>query len=214
MAENVIRVLIIDDHAVVRQGLRLMFETTDDIVVAGEAANANEAMARMRDDGYDLVTLDVHLPDRSGLELLRMIRAERPQLRVLVFSMYAEDAYALRALQLGAAGYLNKNVSTEVLVAAIRKIAAGGRFITHAVADRLADAVAGDPDRAPHERLSEREFEVLRFIVAGKSLVEAASEMHLSPKTVTAYRTRILEKTGFGSNADLVRYAYERRLFA
>jgi DNA-binding NarL/FixJ family response regulator len=208
-----VRLLVVDDHAVVRHGLRLMLEPARDVAIVAEADNATDAMARVREGGIDMAIVDVNLPGRSGLELLRIIKEERPRLPVLVFSIYTEDAYAVRAVQLGAAGYLNKDAPPEVLLGAIRKAASGGRFITPSVAERLAAAVAGPDERAPHERLTEREFEVMRHIVSGRTLVDAAAAMNVSPKTITAYRTRILEKTGFATNAELVRYAYERRLF-
>ena len=212
-SQGTIRVLLVDDHAVVRQGLRLMLGTSVDIRIEGEASNAHEAMLQVRQEAFDLVIADVSLPDRSGLELLHMIKTERPKLPVLMLSMYTEDAYALRAMQLGAAGYLTKTVDAAVLAEAIRKAAGGGKYVTPVLAERLARALDSRSALAPHERLSEREFEVLRHIVSGTSLVEAASAMHLSPKTVSAYRARILEKTGFSSNADLMRYALEHRLF-
>ena len=214
MHTKLIRVLLVDDHSVVRQGLRLMLAPADDIRIEGEAADACTAMTLVRLGGIDVVIADLNLPDRNGLELLRMIKQERPMLPVLMLSMYNEDAYAVRALQLGAAGYLSKNVEADVLAAAIRKAAEGGKFVTPALAEKLAAALEGNGNRAPHERLSRREFEVLRHIVAGNSLVDAAAEMHLSPKTVTAYRARILDKTGFTSNAELMRYALELGLFS
>jgi DNA-binding NarL/FixJ family response regulator len=213
MGANPIRVLIVDDHAVVRQGVRLMLAGAADIRVAGEAADTREALELLRDKPFDVILLDLNLPDRNGLELLRLIRAELPRQPVLMLSMYTEDAYAVRALQLGAAGYLTKNVEAQTLIDAIRKAHQGGKYVTPALAEKLAAALEVGAGLAPHERLSEREFEVLRHIVAGHSLVEAAAQMHLSPKTVTAYRARILEKTGFSNNAELMRYALERQLF-
>jgi DNA-binding NarL/FixJ family response regulator len=212
-SQRTIGVLLVDDHAVVRQGLRLMLSPASDIRIDGEASNALEAMQQIRPHAFDLVIADVSLPDCSGLELLRRIKDERPTLPVLMLSMHTEDAYAVRALQLGAAGYLTKTVDAAVLAEAIRKAAGGGKYVTPALAERLAMSLDAHSELAPHERLSEREFEVLRHIVAGTSLVEAASAMHLSPKTVSAYRARVLEKTGFSSNAELMRYALERRLF-
>ena len=213
MAEKKIGVLLVDDHAVVRQGLRLMLGAASDIRIDGEAADTREALQCIRERGFDVVIADVSLPDRNGLELLRMIKAEQPSLPVLMLSMYTEDAYALRALQLGAAGYLTKTVDAAVLAEAIRKAACGGKYVSAEMAEKLAMAFDARAEVAPHERLSAREFEVLRHIVAGTSLVGAAAAMHLSPKTVTAYRARILEKFGFTSNAELMRYALERRLF-
>ena len=212
-SQETIRVLLVDDHAVVRQGLRLMLGPAADICINGEASNANEAMVQVRRQTFDLAIVDVSLPDRSGLELVRMIKDERPKLPVLMLSMYTEDAYALRALQLGAAGYLTKTVDAAVLVEAIRKAAGGGKYVTPVLAERLAAALSTRSTLAPHERLSEREFEVLRHIVAGTSLVEAAGAMHLSPKTVSAYRTRILEKTGFSQQRRTDALRAERRLF-
>lgn len=213
MSTSPVRLLVVDDHAVVRHGLRLMLEPVTDVTIAAEADNANDAMTCVRAGGIDMAIVDVNLPGRSGLELLRMIKEERPRLPVLVFSIYTEDAYAVRAVQLGAAGYLNKSAPPEELLDAIRKASRGGRFITPTVAERLAAALSEPDARAPHERLTEREFEVMRHIVAGRSLVDAAVVMNVSPKTITAYRTRILEKTGMSTNAELVRYAMEHRLF-
>jgi DNA-binding NarL/FixJ family response regulator len=213
MADKPIRVLLVDDHAVVRQGLRLMLGPAADIRIDGEAADAREAMQLVRAQAFDVVVADVNLPGRNGLELLRMIQRERSRLPVLMLSMYTEDAYALHALQLGAAGYLTKSVDAGVLAEAIRKAAQGGKYVSAALAEKLATALDPRANMAPHERLSEREFEVMRHIVAGTSLVDAAAQMNLSPKTVTAYRARLLEKTGFSSNAELMRYAVERGLF-
>jgi len=210
---SAIRVLLVDDHSVVREGVRLMLAAAADIEVAAEAADAGAAMQAVRRGGIDVVIADVNLPDRNGLDLLAMIKRESPDLPVLMLSMYTEDAYAVRALQLGAAGYLTKNVEAEVLAGAIRKAAAGGKYVTPMLAEKLATALQPGAGLAPHERLSAREFEVLRHIVAGTSLVDAAALMHLSPKTVTAYRARILEKTGLSNNAELTRYALERNLF-
>ena len=213
MDESVIRVLLVDDHSVVREGVRLMLAAAADIRLAAEAADAGSAIQAVRRGAIDVVIADVNLPDRNGLELLGMIKRERPDLPVLMLSMYTEDAYAVRALQLGAAGYLTKNVEAEVLAGAIRKAAAGGTYVTPLLAEKLAAALQTGTGLAPHERLSAREFEVMRHIVAGTSLVDAAALMHLSPKTVTAYRARILEKTGLSNNAELMRYALERKLF-
>jgi len=213
MDESAIRVLLVDDHSVVREGVRLMLAAAADIRLAAEAADAGSAIQAVRRGAIDVVIADVNLPDRNGLELLGMIKRERPDLPVLMLSMYTEDAYAVRALQLGAAGYLTKNVEAEVLAGAIRKAAAGGTYVTPLLAEKLAAALQTGTGLAPHERLSAREFEVMRHIVAGTSLVDAAAQMHLSPKTVTAYRARILEKTGLSNNAELMRYALERKLF-
>jgi DNA-binding NarL/FixJ family response regulator len=213
MSPSAIRVLLVDDHSVVREGVRLMLAAAADIRIEAEAADAGAAIRAVRRGAIDVVIADINLPDRNGLELLGMIKRVRPDLPVLMLSMYTEDAYAVRALQLGAAGYLTKNVEAEVLAGAVRKAAAGGTYVTPLLAEKLAAALQTGAGLAPHERLSAREFEVLRHIVAGTSLVDAAAQMHLNPKTVTAYRARILEKTGLPNNAELVRYALERKLF-
>jgi DNA-binding NarL/FixJ family response regulator len=211
-SSRTLRVLVVDDHPMVLQGLRTMLLETGDIDVVAEAADATTAIAVVRSTPLDLVLSDMTLPDKTGLLLLTMIKAERPTLPVLMLSMYAEEVFAVRALKLGAAGYLMKDVDAAVLVDAIRRAAGGGKYVSPGVAERLArhfDAVATG---ALHERLSEREFEVFRLIATGKSLTEIGLGLHVSVKTISSYRTRIMGKTGFQNNADFTRYALDQHL--
>lgn len=203
-----IKVLLVDDHAIARNGVRLMLGTADDIAVTGEAGNAQDAMALVQSGDFDVALVDITMPGKNGLDLLRSLRAERPRLAVLILSTYAEDIYAVRALKLGAAGYLTKDAPTAVLVAAVRKAAAGGKHVSPAMLEKLASLIGGG-GMATHEGLSNRELEVFKLIAAGQSLVEVGKALHLSPNTVTTYRARILEKMGMGSNAELTRYALE-----
>lgn len=211
MQNKPIKVLLVDDHAVVRNGVRLILSAAQDIEVTGEAENAEAAMRLVRQQAFDVALLDIALPGVSGLDLLRRLRAAQPALAVLMLSMYAEEAYAVRALKLGAAGYLTKSHSGDAMIAAVRKVAAGGKYISTAVADKLADNLGGG-QMAPHEALSDRELEVLNLLVSGQSLVKIGDVLHLSPKTVSTHRTHILEKMGMSSNAELVRYMLENGL--
>jgi DNA-binding NarL/FixJ family response regulator len=207
-----IRVLLVDDHKVVRNGLRMMLAAYGDIAVVAEAADANEAMQCLNEHEIDVVLCDIGLPGRSGLELLKMIKAQWPKLAVLMLTMYQEDMYAVRAVKQGAAGYLTKDAAEDVLAAAIRKAASGGRYVTPTVAEKLAGALEGAADRPAHETLSEREFQVLRLIAQGKSLNDIADALTISAKTVTGYRRRVLDKLELTSNAQLTRYALEHGL--
>ena len=209
---SAIRVLLVDDHAIVRAGLRAILDPLPNIQVVAEAADAPAAMSQLFRCTIDLVLLDIGLPGRSGVELLKQIKASWPKLPVLILSNYPEDQYAVRVLKQGAAGYLTKETAPERLAEAIRRVAQGGRFITETVADRLIDSVAGDSERAPHESLSDREFEVFKQIAAGRSLTEIADTHNVSVKTVSTQRARILEKTGLATNADITRYALAHRL--
>jgi DNA-binding NarL/FixJ family response regulator len=206
-----IKVLLVDDHAIARNGVRLMLGTADDIEVAGEACNAQEAMQLLLAGGFDVALVDITMPGKNGLELLRTLRTERPKLAVLMLSTYSEEIYAVRALKLGAAGYLTKDAPTSVLVAAVRKAAAGGKHVSPAMLEKLASLIGGGGS-ANHEALSNRELEVFKLIAAGESLVQVGKALHLSPNTVTTYRARILEKMGMASNADLTRYALENKI--
>ncbi|SFM25912.1 response regulator [Rugamonas rubra] len=203
-----IRVLLVDDHAIARNGVRLMLSAADDICVMGEASNAIEAIERVGEQVFDVALLDITMPGKNGLELLKQLRAEQPKLAVLMLSTYSEEIYAVRALKLGASGYLTKDAPTAVLVAAVRKAAAGGKHVSPALLEKLASLIGGG-GTSSHEALSNRELEVFKLIAAGESLVRIGELMHLSPNTVTTYRTRILEKMGLGSNAELTRYALE-----
>ncbi|MBI1892207.1 MAG: response regulator transcription factor [Burkholderiales bacterium] len=211
MPANSIRILLVDDHAIARNGVRLMLSAEEGMVVAGEAGNAQEAMHRLREQEFDVALVDITMPGKNGLELLKSLRAEKPKLAVLMLSTYSEEIYAVRALKLGASGYLTKDVPTTTLVAAVRKAAAGGKYVSPALMEKLAGLIGGAA-MPNHESLSNRELEVLKLIAAGESLVRIAEVLHLSPNTVTTYRARILEKMGMGSNAELTRYALENGL--
>jgi DNA-binding NarL/FixJ family response regulator len=208
---HTIRVLLADDHTLVREGLRQLLGATADIRVEGEAANGEEALALARANDYDLAVLDMSMPGLSGIELIKRLRLEKPRLRLLVLSMHAEQQYAVRALKAGAAGYLTKDSASAQLASVIRKVAAGGVHIGETAAAQLVGAVTGG-DALPHARLSDREFEVFRLLVAGEGPTGIAERLHLSVKTVSTHKTRILEKMGMESTADLVRYAVANRL--
>jgi len=211
MAHNPIRVLLVDDHVVVRNGVRLMLGGEDDIAVTGEAVNSQEALRLLQEQEFDVALLDVAMPGRNGLELQRLMRGLRKPPAILFLSTYAEDVYAMRALKLGAAGYLTKDSPATVLVAAIRKAAAGGKYLTPALAEKIAVAMGGSHS-VSHEALSDRELEVMKMIADGHSLVHIAATLHLSPNTVTTYRSRILQKLDLANNAELTRYAMENGL--
>ena len=203
-----IRVLIADDHKLVRDGLKRILASTPDLEVAAEAANGDEALQLVRANDYDVALVDMSMPGLSGIDLVKRLKIEKPALKLLVLSMHGEHQYAARALKAGAAGYLNKDSAGEQLLAAIRKVAAGGVHITEAAAATLLQGQGG----ATHESLSDREFEVMRLLVEGLGPTQIADRLHLSVKTVSTHKTRILEKLGLKSTADLVRYAMENKL--
>jgi DNA-binding NarL/FixJ family response regulator len=208
----VIRVLLADDHAIVRSGLKEILEATGDIIVAAEATNGHEALARVRESEVDVAVVDLSMPGRSGVELIKLIKAERPRLRLLVLSMHSEEQYAVRAVRAGAAGYLTKESAADELVAAIRRIAGGGAYISPETAERLVLASNTGAEGPPHTQLSNREYEVFRALVAGKSVSDIAATLSLSVKTISTHKSRILEKMGMSSQADLVRYALRHNL--
>jgi two-component system, NarL family, invasion response regulator UvrY len=207
-----IRVLLADDHTIVRAGLRELLSETGDITVSGEANNGAEVLARIREGQYDIAVLDMSMPGRSGIELIRQVKQERPRLPILVLSMHSEEQYAVRALKAGASGYLTKESAADQLVTAIRRIAAGGAFVTPETAQRLALDVNGAATAAPHTLLSDREFQVLRLIASGQSVSEIARQLSLSVKTISTHKTRIMRKMGLANQAELIRYAIENRL--
>jgi DNA-binding NarL/FixJ family response regulator len=206
-----IRVLVADDHALVRRGLRELIEEESDLDLVAEAATAADLMTLARGKPWDVAVVDLNLPDASGLDVLKNLKAQYPGRAVLILSMHPEDQYAVRALRAGAAGYLNKEGAPGDLLAAIRKAARGGRYVSDTLAERLATELGGR-EGLPHERLSDREFQVLRLIASGRTATEIAGSMHLSVKTVSTYRTRILDKMGLKHNAELTRYALEHHL--
>ena len=213
-----IQVLICDDHEIVRQGIKQILADAGDIVLAGEAGNGPDAMARVRAAPPDVVLLDIAMPQRDGLDVLKALKAEFPKLPVLMLSTYPDRQYAVRSLTLGAAGYLNKSADSEQLIEAIRKVAKGQLFITPSVAEQLAGAVgagsgAKKGGEAPlHERLSHREYQVFRLLAAGRSVGEIAEQLVLSPNTVSTYRARILDKTGVRNDVELALYAVRQEL--
>lgn len=209
-----IRVLICDDHQIVRQGIKQMLADASDLALAGEAASGPEAIARVREGGIDVVLLDIAMPQRDGLDVLRQLKSEYPKLPVLMLSTYPDRQYAVRSLKLGAAGYLNKSADSEQMTEAIRRVAAGRLFITPHVAEQLAGAVgAGREDDAPlHERLSHREYQVFRLLAEGRSVGEIAEQLVLAPNTVSTYRARVLEKTGVRNDVELALYAVRQEI--
>ena len=202
-----IRVLLADDHSIVRDGLKRILASTPDLEVAGEASNGDHALALVKAHDYDVVMLDMSMPGLSGIDLIKRLKIEKPRLRILVLSMHGESQYAARALKAGAAGYLNKDAAADALLGALRKVAAGGVHIGDAAAAALLNKT-----ESPHETLSDREFEVMRFLVEGLGPTEIAGRLHLSVKTVSTHKTRILEKLNLGSTAELVRYALDHKL--
>lgn len=206
------KVLLADDHEVVRRGLKQMLADEFDKVTFGEATTAAEALARALKEKWDLMVLDINMPGRSGLEVLAELRTQRPQLRVLVLSMAPEEQYAVRALKKGAAGYLTKQTVGTELIAAVKKVLAGGRYITPSLAERLAAELEAPAGTEAHDALSDRELQVMRLLATGKSVKEIAGELSLSEKTVFTYRERLMEKLGVQGNVELARYALKHRL--
>ncbi len=207
-----LRILIADDHAIVRQGLRQILSETDDMEVAGEAANGVQVVQMAREQAWDVVLMDVSMPDRNGIDALKLIRKELPRLPVLILSMYPEEQYAVRALRAGAAGYLSKQSAPEQLVVAIRQVANGKKYVSEAVAEALANAVAEDFERPLHEKLSDREFQTLRMIASGRTPGQIAETLNISVKTVSVYRARLLEKMNMRNNAELTHYGVRHNL--
>jgi DNA-binding NarL/FixJ family response regulator len=207
-----IRVVIADDHTIVREGLRELLSTAGDIAVVGEAVNGHEVVERVRMTDFDILLLDLSMPGKSGMELIRQVKTEKPKLRVLVLSMHEEHQYAVRAIKAGASGYLTKDSASTELVSALRKLAAGGAFISAEVAEQLAREAHGASDAPPHTTLSDREYQVLRLLVSGQSLTEIAEKLNLSVKTISTHKARLMQKMKVGNQAELIRYAITHRL--
>ncbi|SDW88382.1 response regulator [Nitrosomonas communis] len=207
-----IRVMIADDHAIVRQGLKQILSETDDISVAGEAETGFEAITIARQQIFDVMLLDISLPDRNGIEVLKQIKKDQPDFTILMLSMHHESEFAIRAIKAGAAGYLSKQSAPMQLVTAIRQVAAGRKYITPSLAQELANAITLDTDQPLHNSLSDREYQTLCLIAAGKSLSEISTSLCLSPKTVSVYRARLMEKLKLSNNSELVRYAIKHHL--
>ncbi len=207
-----VKVLIADDHPVVRQGLKQMLSADPEVDVVGEARDGDEAFEMAHTLDWDVAVLDYSMPGRGGVELLADVKHDYPEKPVLIMSIYPDDPHGLRALKAGAAGYITKESAGEELTAAVKKVATGGRYISSALAEKLAMRLTPEQERPPHERLSDREYRVMWMLASGKTLHQIAEEMRLSPSTVSTYRGRILKKLGLHSNVDLVLYAMKYRL--
>lgn len=207
-----IEVLLADDHAIIRDGLKKILADTDDLVVAGEAGNGNAVLEKIRERDWGLLVLDLSMPGRNGLELIKLIKLERPKLPILIFSMHQEEQYAVRAIRAGAAGYLTKESDSSFLLPAMRKVAAGGVFVSQKVAELFATDDAHTKDAPSHTLLSNREYEVFTKIINGMSLTEIADDLSLSIKTVSTHKSHIMTKMNFFSQVDLLRYAIEHNL--
>jgi len=212
MLRSMIRVVIADDHTIVREGLKQLLQASADLEVVGEARDGHEVLQRIRESEFDVLLLDMSMPGRSGMDLIKQVKNERPKLRVLVLSMHQEHQYAVRAIKAGASGYLTKESASKQLVSALRKVAAGGAFITPEVAEQLALSAMPSAEGPPHASLSDREFQVLKLLVSGKTISAIAAQLNLSVKTVSTHKTRLMEKMGIGNQAELVRYAMRHRL--
>ncbi len=207
-----IRILIADDHPLIREGFKKILRGEPDLTIVHEAQTALEALQFAADEQVDIVLLDIGMPDKSGLEVLREIKTRRPKLPVLMLSMYPEDRFAVRAIRSGAAGYITKESASEDLVGAIRKILAGGRYISPALAEKLASDLQTPSAKTPHEALSDREFQILCLIASGMTVSQIAKKLILSVKTISTYRSRILEKMNMKTNAELTHYAISNKL--
>ena len=206
-----IKVIIVDDHPVVRRGLKQIIEDEPDMEVVGDAKNAGECFSLVRQTDCTLVVLDITLPDRNGFDVLKQLKYEHPKLHVLILSAHPEDQYGLRLIKAGAAGYLMKEGAPEELVLAIRKVNAGGKYVSASLAEKLVYQL-GALDKPPHENLSDREFQILCMIAEGKTPKDIVDKLRISEKTVSTYRNRIMEKMKMSTNADLTRYALENHL--
>ena len=207
-----IRIVIADDHAIVREGLKRIVSSVDDMQVTGEAADGTEVMQRVRELSFDVLMLDLSMPGRSGMELIKLVHAEKPKLRILVLSMHQELQYAVRAIKSGASGYLTKESAPSLLEQAIRKLAGGGAFISADVAEQLALGAMPGGEGLPHENLSNREFEVLRLLVAGTSVTDISLRLKLSVKTVSSHKANLMHKMGLSNQSELIRYALKHGL--
>ena len=207
-----IKILVADDHAVVREGVKQILSETADMVVAAEASSAQEVLNKVWENNYDLVLLDISMPGRGGLDVLKQLKDEKPGLPVLILSIYPEEQYAVRALRAGAYGYLTKESAPDELIAAIRKISQGGKYVSASLAEKLAFDMEIGAEKPPHEMLSDREYQVICMIAKGKTVKEIAGELSLSVKTISTYRSRILDKMRMKGNAELTRYAIKNSL--
>jgi DNA-binding NarL/FixJ family response regulator len=210
-----IRILIVDDHALLREGIKYILSEYPELVVAGEADNGLDALAKVHAENWDVVVLDLSMPGKSGIELIKQIKGEKPKLPILILSMYKEDSYAVRVLKAGASGYLCKDNAELQLVHAIRKVAKGGLFISPSVAESLAvEMLTGTPDAPAHTLLSDREYQIFLTIGRGKGITDIARELNLSVKTVSTHKTRIMRKMNFANVAELIHYTIKHGLIA
>jgi two-component system invasion response regulator UvrY len=207
-----IKILIADDHAIVREGLKQIVAETSDMLVAGEAASGQQVLDLVREGGWDVILLDIAMPGRGGIETLKILRQEKPEIPVLVLSMYPEEQYAIRTMKAGAAGYLTKESAPEELISAIRKVSGGGVYVSASLAEKLASHVSRDKEKPVHERLSDREYQVMIMIASGMTVKEIADRLSLSVKTISTNRARIMNKMGMKNNAEIIRYAIKQGL--
>lgn len=207
-----IKILIADDHPIVRKGLKELIEETPDMTVADEASTGQEVLKKIHERDYDVVLLDISMPGRSGLDVLKELKTLKPKLPVLVLSIHPEEQYAVQALKAGAAGYLTKESAPDELISALKKASEGRKFVSSSLAEKLALDLERDAEHPPHETLSVREYEVMRMIASGKTVTQIAKELYLSPKTVSTYRSRVLEKMRLRNNSQLVHYAIKNNL--
>lgn len=207
-----IRILIADDHPIVREGYKKILTSQSDMDVTGEAGNGQEVLDLIQKKDFELILLDISMPGRSGLEILKELRSRKPHLPVMILSIYPEEQYAVRAFRDGASGYLTKASTPKELISAIRKVSQGGRYVTEALAEKLTYFLHGDADKVPHEKLSDREYQVMLLIASGKTVTQIADELCLSVKTISTYRRHILEKMQFTTNAEITMYAIQNKL--
>lgn len=207
-----IKVLIADDHAVVREGLKQILAETSEMIVVGEAANGQQVLDLMHKEDFDFLLLDIAMPGRGGMDTLKQVKLERPKLPVLVLSMYPEEQYAIRALKAGASGYLTKDSAPEELISAIKKVSSGGKYVSSSLAEKLAFELEKGTGEPALEKLSDREYQVMLMIASGKTVKEIADELLLSVKTISTYRARIIEKSGMKNNAEIMHYVINEGL--
>lgn len=207
-----IKILVADDHAVVRAGLRQIITGIPDMVIADEAGSGQEALTKILNNDYDMVLLDISMPDRSGLDILKEAKNQKPKLHILILTIHPEEQYALRVLRAGASGYLTKESAPNELITAIRKVALGGKYVSSSLAEKIAFGLEADAEKPFHQTLSDREFQVTCMIASGKTSGEIAQELLIGIKTVNTYRSRTLQKLGLRNNSELTRYVIENKL--